>query len=95
MHNLIKTIKVEIDGNTLQDADVNVFNYIHKVLNNYEKGEYEYGNVKFNIYNKKTLDAFSANDLRVTTEAILKANRALNAEFQTAAVFNKDILVIE
>ncbi len=37
--------------------------------------------------------AFSANDLRVTTEAILKANKALNAEFQTAAVFNKDILV--
>ena len=39
--------------------------------------------------------AFSANDLRVTTEAILKANQALNKEFQTAAVFNKDILVIE
>ena len=37
--------------------------------------------------------AFSANDLRVTTEAILKANQALNKEFQTAAVFNKDILV--
>ena len=37
--------------------------------------------------------AFTANDLRVTTEAILKANKALNKEFQTAAVFNKDILV--
>ncbi len=37
--------------------------------------------------------AFSANDLRVTTEAILKANTALNKEYQTAAVFNKDILV--
>ena len=36
---------------------------------------------------------FAAEDLRVTTEAILKANTALNKEFQTAAVFNKDILV--
>ena len=37
--------------------------------------------------------AFAAEDLRVTTEGILKANQALNKEFQTAAVFNKDILV--
>jgi hypothetical protein len=37
--------------------------------------------------------AFTANDLRVTTEAILKANTALNSTYQTAAVFNKDILV--
>ena len=37
--------------------------------------------------------AFSANDLRVTTETILKANRALNNEFQTAAIFNKEILI--
>lgn len=37
--------------------------------------------------------AFAANDLRVTTEGLLKANKALNSEYQTAAVFNKDILV--
>ena len=37
--------------------------------------------------------ALSANDLRVTTEAILKANKELNAVFQTSAVFNEDILV--
>ena len=37
--------------------------------------------------------AFTANDLRVTTEAIVKANTALNKVYQTAAVFNKDILV--
>ena len=52
----MKTIKVEIDGNTLQDSDVNVFNHIHKVLNNYEKGKYEYGNIKINIYDKKILN---------------------------------------
>ena len=56
MDNLMKTIKVEIDGNTLQDSDVNVFNHIHKVLNNYEKGKYEYGNIKINIYDKKILN---------------------------------------
>lgn len=37
--------------------------------------------------------AFTANDLRVTTEGLLKANTALNSTYQTAAVFNKDILV--
>ncbi len=56
MDNLIKTIKVEIDGNTLQDSDINVFNHIHKVLNNYERGKYEYGNIKINIYDKKVLN---------------------------------------
>lgn len=70
-HNLIKTIKVEIDGNTLQDADVNVFNYIHKVLNNYEKGEYEYGNVKFNIYNKKTLDHIVCNNPKFNKDILV------------------------
>jgi len=35
----------------------------------------------------------NSEDLRVTTEGILKANQSINASFQTAAVFNKDILV--
>lgn len=43
--------------------------------------------------NELSLAAFAADDLRVTTEGLLKANKALNSEYQTAAVFNKDILV--
>ena len=45
------------------------------------------------IHAELAATAFVANDLRVTTEAILKANQALNATYQTAAVFNADILV--
>lgn len=36
--------------------------------------------------------AFSANDLRITTEGLIKANSTLNSSYQTAAIFNEDIL---
>jgi hypothetical protein len=39
------------------------------------------------------LAAANSEDLRVTTEGILKANQSINASFQTAAVLNNDILV--
>jgi hypothetical protein len=39
------------------------------------------------------LAAANSEDLRVTTEGILKANKSINASFQTAAVLNNNILV--
>mgnify|MGYP003135429662 CR=1 FL=1 len=38
------------------------------------------------------ITAAASEDLRVTTEGILKANRAINSEFQTAAVLNMQML---
>ena len=37
--------------------------------------------------------AFTANDLRVTSAALLKTNTELNKQYSTAAEFNKDILI--
>jgi hypothetical protein len=36
--------------------------------------------------------AFTANDLRVTTEKLIAANATVNSQYQTAAIYNKDIL---
>ena len=58
----IDTIKVEIDGSTLQNTDMEFFNFMHEILNNYEIGKYEFGNIKINIYNKKTLNNIICNN---------------------------------
>ena len=38
------------------------FNFMHEILNNYEIGKYEFGNIKINIYNKKTLNNIICNN---------------------------------
>ncbi len=48
--------KLIIDGNTWTHQDSEVINVIHKIIENYDEGEYEYGNIKLYIFNKIKLD---------------------------------------
>ena len=49
-------VKVIIDGETLSNSDFIVINQIHKIIENYDVGDYEYGNIVINILNKLPLD---------------------------------------
>jgi len=51
-HMLEYNVKLVVDGETLDQSDFKVINTIHKIIENYEKGEYEYGNLKLSISNK-------------------------------------------
>ena len=57
-HNHIPTynVKLTIDGNTLENSDFEVINQIHKIIENYDKGEYEYGNIKLHINKKNKIN---------------------------------------
>ena len=57
-HNHIPTynIKLVIDGETLENSDFEVINQIHKIIENYDKGDYEYGNTKLCIRKKCIID---------------------------------------
>ena len=49
-------ILLEIDGDTLQNSDMELLNFLHMVIkNNDEVGQYEFGNIKINIREKKPL----------------------------------------
>ena len=49
-------ILLEIDGDTLQNSDMELLNFLHMVIkNNDEVGQYEFGNIKINIKEKKPL----------------------------------------
>ena len=41
-----------INGETLIQSDFEVINNIHKIIENYEEGTYEYGNITLHIINK-------------------------------------------
>ena len=47
--------KVTIDGETLSNSDFEVINQIHKIIENYDVGDYEYGGVTVSIINKLPL----------------------------------------
>ncbi len=46
--------KLVIDGNTLKDSDFEIIDQLHKIVENYDEGSYEYGNITLYI-NKKIL----------------------------------------
>lgn len=48
--------KVTIDGTTLSNYDFDVINQIHKIIENYDVGDYEYGGVNVSIINKLPLN---------------------------------------
>lgn len=48
-------VKVTIDGETLSNSDFEVINQIHKIIENYDVGDYEYGGVTVSIINKLPL----------------------------------------
>ena len=48
--------KVTIDGITLSNSDFDVINQIHKIIENYDVGNYEYGGVTVSIINKLPLN---------------------------------------
>ena len=47
---------IEINGNTLQNTDIELFNNLHLIIDNYDKGNYEFGNIKITIENKNSLN---------------------------------------
>ena len=49
-------IKLIIDGKTLENSDFEVINQIHKIIEHYDKGDYEYGNIKLCIIKKSKID---------------------------------------
>ena len=49
-------VKVTIDGATLSNSDFEVINQIHKIIENYDGGDYEYGGVTVSIINKLPLN---------------------------------------
>jgi GT2 family glycosyltransferase len=49
-------VKLIIDGETLAQSDFDVINQIHKIIENYDKGDYEYGNIKLCIIKKRIID---------------------------------------
>tara|TARA_Y100000385_G_C13049534_1_gene619069 strand:+ start:333 stop:1607 length:1275 start_codon:yes stop_codon:yes gene_type:complete len=53
-HILEYNIKLVIDGNTLENSDFEIIDQLHKIVENYDKGSYEYGNIILYI-NKKIL----------------------------------------
>jgi len=55
-HILEYNVKLTIDGNTLENSDFEVINQIHKIIENYDKGHYEYGNTKLSIYKKNKIN---------------------------------------
>ena len=53
-HILEYNAKLVIDGNTLKDSDFEIIDQLHKIVENYDEGSYEYGNITLYI-NKKIL----------------------------------------
>tara|TARA_R110001583_G_C5617069_1_gene405927 strand:+ start:165 stop:1448 length:1284 start_codon:yes stop_codon:yes gene_type:complete len=45
-----------INGETLNNSDFEVINQIHKIIENYDKGDYEYGNIKLCINEKNIIN---------------------------------------
>ena len=45
-------VQLIINGETLIQSDFEVINNIHKIIENYEEGTYEYGNITLHIINK-------------------------------------------
>ena len=49
-------ILLEIDGNTLQNSDMELLNFLHLVIQKQDEvGQYKFGNIKINIKEKKSL----------------------------------------
>lgn len=48
--------KIIIDGATLSNSDFIVINQIHKIIENYDIGDYKYGNIIISILNKLPLN---------------------------------------
>ena len=55
-HLLQEKCTIEINGNTLQNPDIELFNNLHLIIDNYDKGNYEFGNIKITIENKNPLN---------------------------------------
>jgi hypothetical protein len=55
-HILEYNVKLTIDGETLNNSDFEVINQIHKIIENYDEGNYEYGNIKLYINKKNKID---------------------------------------
>ena len=49
-------VKLIIDGETLTNSDFEIINKIHKIIENYEKGDYEYGNITLHITSKDKIN---------------------------------------
>ena len=57
MDNLLqKRCYITIDGDSLQNTDTEIFNNLHLIIDNYEEGNYEFGNIKINLKNKTQLE---------------------------------------
>ncbi len=53
---------IKINGNTLQNSDIEIFNNLHLIIDNYDEGNYEFGNIQINIINKSPLDNIIVNN---------------------------------
>ena len=49
-------VQLIINGETLNNSDFEVINQIHKIIENYDKGDYEYGNIKLCINEKNIIN---------------------------------------
>jgi len=49
-------VQLIINGETLNNSDFEVINQIHKIIENYDKGDYEYGNIKLYINEKNIIN---------------------------------------
>lgn len=57
MDNLLQErCNVIIDGNLIQNTDIELFKNFHVIINEYEKGNYEFGSIKINLINKIPLN---------------------------------------
>ncbi len=63
MDNLLQEkCNIIIDGNSIQDTDLELFKNLHIIINEYEEGNYKFGNVKINLVNKTSLDNIIVNN---------------------------------
>ena len=71
-HNHIPTynVKLTIDGKTLENSDFEIINKIHLIIANYDKGEYEYGNILLHIKNKSSLNNIVCNNPKFNMDLI-------------------------
>lgn len=57
MDNLLQgRCNIIIDGNSIQNTDLELFKNLHIIINEYEEGNYEFGNIKINLINKIPLN---------------------------------------
>jgi len=57
MDNLLQErCNIIIDGDLIQDSDIELFKNLHVIINEYKEGNYEFGSIKINLKNKTPLD---------------------------------------